>query len=68
MRQGALIVFGALPPIANPLGNAPFFLAPTAGETDASRNILARKVAVNGRFLLLAALFLGDDILALFGV
>jgi multiple antibiotic resistance protein len=68
LLQGVLIVVGALLPIVNPLGNAPFFLALTAGETDRSRNVLARKVAVNGLFLLLAALFLGDDVLKFFGV
>lgn len=68
LLQGVLIVVGALLPIVNPLGNAPFFLALTAGETDRARNVLARKVAVNGLFLLLAALFLGDDILKFFGV
>ena len=68
MLQGVLIVVGALLPILNPLGNAPFFLALTASETDVPRNVLARKVAVNARFLLLAAIFLGDDILAFFGV
>lgn len=68
LLQGVLIVVGALLPIVNPLGNAPFFLAMTAGETDASRIVLARKVAINGLFLLLAALFLGDHILRFFGV
>lgn len=66
--QGTMLVLGALLPIVNPLGNAPFFLALTAGETDAGRNVLARKVALNSLLLLLAALFFGDDVLAFFGV
>jgi len=66
--QGTLIVVGALLPIVNPLGNAPFFLALTQGASDAERGVLARKVAVNCLALLLAALFFGDDVLAFFGV
>jgi multiple antibiotic resistance protein len=66
--QGTLIVLGALLPIVNPIGNAPFFLALTASESPATRSVLARKVAINGLCLLLAALFLGDDVLAFFGV
>lgn len=66
--QGVLIVLGALLPIVNPLGNAPFFLALTQGATDAERGTLARKVALNCLVLLLAALFFGDDVLAFFGV
>ncbi|MBK9116468.1 MAG: NAAT family transporter [Betaproteobacteria bacterium] len=66
--QGVLIVVGALLPIVNPLGNAPFFLALTQGATDAERGALARKVALNCLVLLLAALFFGDNVLAFFGV
>ena len=68
LLQGVLIVVGALLPIVNPLGNAPFFLALTAGETDARATSLRARSPINGLFLLLAALFLGDDILKFFGV
>lgn len=68
LLQGVLIVVGALLPIVNPLGNAPFFLALTQGASDAQRAALARRVALNCLVLLLAALFFGDDVLAFFGV
>ena len=68
MAQGVLLVVAALFPIVNPLGSAPFFLALTEDQTDAGRRVLARKVAVNGFVLLLGAIFVGDFILAFFGV
>jgi multiple antibiotic resistance protein len=66
--QGVLLVVAALFPIINPLGNAPFFLALTQDQTAAERRALARKVALNGFLLLLGAIFVGDFILAFFGV
>ena len=66
--QGVLLVVAALFPIVDPLGNAPFFLALTEDQTDADRAVLARKVAINGFVLLLAAIFLGNFILAFFGI
>ncbi len=68
LLQGVLLVLGALLPIVNPVGNAPFFLALTPGLTDAERGSIARKVAFNGFVLLVVALFFGDDVLAFFGV
>ena len=46
--EGVLLVLAALLPIVNPLGGAPVFLALTANVDDATRSLLARKVAVNG--------------------
>ncbi|MCC6194871.1 MAG: MarC family protein [Burkholderiales bacterium] len=66
--QGALLVLAALFPIVNPLGNAPLFLSLTADASEAQRKVLARKVAVNGFVLLVAAIFAGDLILDFFGV
>ena len=66
--QGVLLVVAALFPIVDPLGNAPFFLAMTEEQTDADRAVLARKVAINGFLLLLAAIFLGGFVLAFFGI
>jgi multiple antibiotic resistance protein len=66
--QGVLLVVAALFPIINPLGNAPLFLALTQEQTDAERATLARKVAFNGFVLLMGAIFLGNFILAFFGV
>jgi multiple antibiotic resistance protein len=66
--QGVLLVIAALFPIINPLGNAPLFLALTQDQTEAERATLARKVAFNGFVLLMGAIFLGNFILAFFGV
>lgn len=66
--QGGLLVVAALFPIVNPLGNAPLFLALTADLADRERRSLARKVAVNGFVLLVAAIFLGDYVLDFFGI
>jgi len=66
--QGVLIVVAALFPIVNPLGNAPFFLALTTDLDDAARRVLARKVAINGFVLLVAAIFFGDYVLNFFGI
>jgi multiple antibiotic resistance protein len=66
--QGALLVLAALFPIVNPLGNAPLFLSLTGDASQEERKVLARKVAINGFVLLLAAIFAGDLILDFFGV
>ena len=66
--QGVLLAVAALIPIVNPIGNAPLFLTLTADLTDAERRSLARKVAINGFILLVAAVFIGDYILDFFGV
>jgi len=63
-----LLVFAGLFPIVNPLGNAPIFLALTAGCSDRMRQTLAARVAVNGFFLLLASLFIGSYVLVFFGI
>jgi multiple antibiotic resistance protein len=68
LLQGVLLVIAALLPIVNPLGMAPLFLALTDGESDATRARLARKVALNGFILLLAAIFVGDYVLEFFGI
>ena len=66
--QGSLLTFAALFPIVNPLGIAPIFLTLTRDLNDPERRNLARKVAVNGLVLLLGSLFVGDIVLAFFGV
>ncbi len=68
LLQGALLTAAALFPIVNPLGIAPIFLILTRNLSDRERRVLARKVAVNGLILLLASLFVGDMVLAFFGV
>jgi len=66
--EGVLLVLAALLPIVNPLGGAPVFLALTANVDDATRSLLARKVAVNGFFLLMASVFVGGFVLEFFGL
>ena len=63
-----LLVFAGLFPIVNPIGNAPIFFALTANQADEARQRLARRVAVNGFFLLLASLFIGSYVLEFFGI
>jgi multiple antibiotic resistance protein len=63
-----LLVFAGLFPIVNPLGNAPIFLAMTAGRSAAVRQSLAARIAVNGFLLLLASLFVGSYVLEFFGI
>lgn len=61
-------VLAALLPIMNPPGNAPIFHSLTAGASDATRNALAWRVAVNTFILLVAGMFIGTHVLAFFGV
>ncbi len=68
LLEGLLLVIGALLPIVNPLGTAPVFLALTGNVDDATRTILARKVAINGFVLLLASIFIGGFVLQFFGL
>lgn len=63
-----LLTFAALFPIVNPLEAAPFFLTVTSRCSDAERNVLARKVALNGFFLLIGSMLLGPWILQFFGI
>jgi multiple antibiotic resistance protein len=63
-----LLVYAALFPIVNPIADAPLFLGLTQFCTDAQRNILARRVAVNSFFLLVGSLFVGSHVLEFFGI
>jgi multiple antibiotic resistance protein len=63
-----LTVFVALLPIVNPMGMAPIFLRLTAGTSSATRATLARRIAVNGFFLMAASLLVGSYVLAFFGL
>ena len=46
--EAFLLTFAGLFPIVNPIEGAPFFLGMTAGVSSAERQVLARKVAING--------------------
>lgn len=65
--QGVLLAFGALLPIVNPFGNAAMFVALTEDDPG-GRAAMARRVAINGFILLVASVFVGDYVLAFFGV
>lgn len=66
--QIVLLEVAALFPIVNPVGTAPIFLSLTRGATAATRITLARRIAVNGFILLVAAMLVGSYILAFFGI
>ncbi len=63
-----LLVYAGLFPIVNPVGSAPLFLGLTAGCTEAERNLLARRVAINSILLLAGSLFVGSHVLVFFGI
>jgi multiple antibiotic resistance protein len=66
--SAALVTFAGLFPIVNPVENAPFFLALTAGHSTAERQVLARKIGINGFLLLLGSMALGPWLLEFFGI
>ena len=66
--QIVLLEVAALFPIVNPVGTAPIFLSLTRGASAATRITLARRIAVNGFILLVAAMLVGSYILAFFGI
>ena len=63
-----MLTAAALLPIINPLSVAPILLTMTEGATKELRKGLARQIAVNGFFLLLAGAFIGTYVLAFFGI
>ena len=63
-----LLTFAGLFPIVNPIESAPLFFGMTASFTSAERNVLARKVAVNGFALLLGSMVIGPYLLEFFGI
>lgn len=66
--EGALLVFAALFPIVNPLGDAPIFLAMTSDYTPEERAALAWRVTVNAFVLLVASVATGTYVLEFFGL
>jgi len=67
MLKGLLLVPVALLPIINPLGAAPVFAA-TAGSNRNLAKRLARRVAINSWFVIVASILVGSYVLALFGI
>jgi multiple antibiotic resistance protein len=66
--KSILLVLTALLPIINPPGGAPIFLSYTQGSSDRERKIIAKRIAINGFFLLLGAMFIGTYVLKFFGI
>lgn len=67
LLKGLLLVPIALLPIINPLGAAPVFAA-TAGSNRSLAKRLARRVAINSWFVIVASILVGSYVLALFGI
>ncbi len=63
-----LLTFAGLFPIVNPIESAPFFFSMTTGLTAPEREVLARRVAINGFALLLGSMVLGPYVLEFFGI
>ena len=63
-----LSAFAGLFSVLNPLGAMPLFLTLTAGETDASRRVIARKASLYMVIILLIAFFVGQYVLNFFGI
>ncbi|HEU0081533.1 MAG TPA: MarC family protein [Bradyrhizobium sp.] len=63
-----LLVYAGLFPVLNPIGSAPIFLALTSACSEAQRDVLARRVAVNSVLLLAGSMFVGTHLLVFFGI
>lgn len=63
-----LLVYAGLFPILNPIGSAPIFLGLTSACSEAERNALARRVAINSILLLAGSMFIGTHLLVFFGI
>ncbi|QDQ28715.1 MarC family protein [Chitinimonas arctica] len=66
--KSILLVLTALIPILNPPGVAPIFLAYTQGSSERERKAIAKRIAINGLFMLLGAMFVGTYLLKFFGI
>jgi multiple antibiotic resistance protein len=66
--QTMILVFVALFPVVNPVGDAPIFLALTQRYPRAAQRILAQKIAAYGFMLLAVSFVFGSRILDFFGI
>jgi multiple antibiotic resistance protein len=66
--RNLVVVFVALFPVVNPIGDAPIFLALTRQYPQSARRILARKIAAYGFMLLAVSFVFGSQILDFFGI
>lgn len=68
LTGSTLLIVGALLPLINPLGDAPIFLRMTPGCDEATRSMLAKRIAIYSFVMLLVSLLLGSFILVLCGL
>lgn len=66
--KAAILVPITLLPILNPFGNAPVFASLSGNIGRDAEARLARQVAINCFFMLLAAMFVGSHVLMFFGI
>jgi multiple antibiotic resistance protein len=66
--KSLLFVLAALLPILNPAASAPIFLSLTEGATQATRTVLARRIARNMVLLMVGAMLVGSYVLDIFGI
>jgi multiple antibiotic resistance protein len=66
--KSILLVVSALFPIVDPIGGAPVFLSLTINYDRDSRQLLARRIAMNSFILMLASYAIGSHVLAFFGI
>lgn len=67
LLRALVLVPITLLPIINPLGTAPVFVATAGSDGEISRR-LARQIAVNSWFVLVACMLIGTYVLAVFGI
>ncbi len=65
--KALILVPMTLLPIINPLGAAPVFVATVGNDRDRAKR-LARQIAINSWFVLVASMLIGTYVLALFGI
>lgn len=68
LASATLLIIGAVLPVVNPLGDAPIFLRMTPGCDEATRTVLAKRIAFYSFFLVLGSLLFGSFTLIMFGL
>src|SRR5688572_24747182 len=68
MLDTYLLMLAALFPVVNPPGSAMVFLTMTKRASAATRQMLARRVAINAFFVMAASLLVGAFILQIYGI
>jgi len=68
VAKSILLAVSALFPIVDPIGGSPIFLSLTNSYTSRTRRMLARRIAMNSLFLLVASFSIGSHVLSFFGL